>query len=90
VAGSMDDEGSDMPLSQEDLLIQRGLVNGSDQGPTPGMEVEVGLINGLPAKAQGEAKTRPALLGRWRKRDRAAREALERRAAQPLPSSDGD
>jgi hypothetical protein len=51
------------------------------------MEVDVGLINGLPNNG-GRSRTgsRP-LLGRLKRKRRVAREAMERKAREPLPGA---
>jgi hypothetical protein len=67
---------------------REGFTNG--EVAMEGLDVGTGLINGMgsgerPAKGRGLP-----LLGMSRKRRRAAREALERKASEPLPGSDGD
>ena len=61
------------------MVSDDGLTNGAD-GPSMAMEVDVGLINGLPNDGgRSRAGPRP-LLGRLKIKRRAAREALERTA----------
>ncbi len=68
------------------LVSDDGLTNGAD-GPSMAMEVDVGLINGLPNDGgRSRAGSRP-LFGRLKRRRRAAREALERKASGPLPGA---
>lgn len=68
------------------LVSDDGLTNGAD-GPSKAMEVDVGLINGLPNDG-GRSRTgsRP-LLGRLKRKRRVAREVMERKAREPLPGA---
>ncbi len=68
------------------LVSDDGLTNGAE-GPSKAMEVDVGLINGLPNDgARSRTGSRP-LFGRLKRKRRAAREALERKAREPLPGA---
>ncbi|UCC92303.1 MAG: hypothetical protein JSW25_06415 [Thermoplasmata archaeon] len=67
---------------------REGLTNG--EVTMEGLDVGAGLINGLsnggkPLKGRGLP-----LLGRSKRKKRAAREALERKAMAPLPGTDGE
>ena len=71
------------------LSTDRGLTNGLQMPEPSGLEVEVGLINGLPTGRRATAgAARKLTLGSKRK-ERTARAALERKAAQPLPGTGG-
>ena len=71
------------------LVSDDGLTNGA-VGPSMAMEVDVGLINGLTNDGgRPRAGSRP-LLGRLKRKGRAAREALERKAREPLPGAGDD
>lgn len=70
------------------LSSRDGLTNGDVT--MEGLDVGVGLINGM-----GGAGTPPKgrglpLLGGSKRKRRAAREALARKASEPLPGADGD
>ena len=55
-----------------------------------GLDVGVGLINGLANEGTPSKGARlPLIRGSKRKRE-AARDALERKASAPLPGADGD
>jgi hypothetical protein len=71
------------------LSSARGLTNGLQRDAPSGLEVDVGLINGLPTgRGRAGRAARPLAPGSKRK-DRTARAALERKAAQPLPGTGG-
>jgi hypothetical protein len=55
-----------------------------------GLDVGTGLINGMGSGERPPKRRGLPLIGRSRKRRRAARQALERKAAAPLPGSDGE
>ena len=75
---------------EQDLSSECGLTNGLQRDEPSGLEVDVGSINGLPTgkgrRTTGAART--LALGSKRK-ERTARAALERKAAQPLPGTGG-
>ena len=67
---------------------REGLTNG--EVAMEGLDVGTGLINGMgsgprPARSRGLP-----LLGRSKRKRRAVREALERKAMAPLPGTDGE
>ncbi len=67
---------------------REGLTNG--EVAMEGLDVGTGLINGMGSNARpSRARTLP-LVGMSRRKRRAVREALERKAAAPLPGADGD
>ena len=68
------------------LVSDDGLTNGAD-GPSKAMEVDVGLINGLPNDGDRSRTGSRPLSGRLRRKRRAAREALVRKAREPLPGA---
>jgi len=70
------------------LQGRRGLTNG--EVASSGMEIDVGLINGLPTDGHSHEGRGLGLIGRSRRRRRAVREAMERKARAPLPGADGD
>jgi hypothetical protein len=76
--------GRDDPLS-----VRAGLTNGLTDGPSPGMATDDGLINGIARRSETRAERGPWLFRRSKKKRRAAREALGRKAAEPLPGADG-
>ncbi len=68
------------------LVSDDGLTNGADK-PSKAMQPDVGLINGLANKrVRSRGRSRP-LIGRLRRKRRVAREALERKAREPLPGA---
>jgi len=67
---------------------RQGLTNG--EVASSGMEVDVGLINGLPNEGHSHEGRGLGLIGRSRRRRRAVREAMERKARAPLPGADGE
>jgi hypothetical protein len=70
------------------LSSRDGLTNGDVT--MEGLDVGTGLINGM-GGAAGPPKGRGLpLLGGSRRKRRAARKALERKAREPLPGADGD
>ena len=76
-------------LGEASLSSHRGLTNGLEQPSASGLEVDVGLINGLPTRKEGpKGVARRLAIGANRK-ERTARAALERKAAEPLPGADG-
>lgn len=87
----MTDRTSDLPEKRprlRGLFSRAGLTNG--EVIIEGLDVGVGLINGManegtPSKGVGL----PLIRGSKRKR-KAARDALERKASAPLPGADGD
>ncbi len=68
------------------MVSDDGLTNGAD-GPSMALEVDVGLINGLPNDGERSRTGSRPLFGRLRRKRRAAREALERKAREPLPGA---
>jgi hypothetical protein len=70
------------------ITSRDGLTNGEDA--QTGLEVGVGLINGLPKGQETRRSGGLSLLRRSRRKGRAAREALERMADAPLPGADGE
>jgi hypothetical protein len=77
-----------LPQEGGGMRTREGLTNGSE-GASTAMEVEVGLINGLPNRDARARGPRLQLLKGSKRRRRAAREALERKASEPLPGADG-
>ena len=71
------------------MRTTEGLTNGSE-GASEAMQVDVGLINGLPNKGPRPKGRGLPLLRRFKRRRRAAREAMERKATEPLPGADGE
>jgi hypothetical protein len=85
------DEDGDLPRRSPDrggLESREGLTNG--EVAMEGLDVGTGLINGMGSGPRPPNNRGLPLLGRSRKRRRAAREALERKASEPLPGTDGD
>ncbi|UCC92725.1 MAG: hypothetical protein JSW25_08685 [Thermoplasmata archaeon] len=70
------------------MFSREGLTNG--EVAMEGLDVGAGLINGLAASGRSQRGTRAPLLRRSKRKRRAAREALERKANAPLPGTDGD
>ena len=89
-----DQAGSDVneaPRRRAGLTHRGGLTNGATDH-LQGMEVGVGLINGVPDGGNGRGKGKRRLhmpFGKKRRR-RAVRDALERKAREPLPGADGE
>jgi hypothetical protein len=65
---------------------------GSEDGPSHSnpMMSRKGLINGVPLSEQSNGTRGSALFGRSKKKEKAAREALGRKAEEPLPGSGGE
>ena len=78
-----------LPEGGGGMRTREGLTNGSE-GTSMSLEVDVGLINGLPTDAPKRKGRGLPLLGRFKRKRRAAREALERKATEPLPGADGE
>jgi hypothetical protein len=77
------------PQEEGGMRTREGLTNGSDSSSTA-LEVEVGLINGLPNSVPRKRGRGLPLLHRIKRKRRASREALERKATEPLPGADGE
>ncbi len=73
----------------EGLTSKEGLTNGAANLASSGMEVDVGLINGLARGKKEPRRPAPRLLIGSKRRERAARKALGRKASEPLPGSGG-
>lgn len=71
------------------MRTREGLTNGSED-TSQAMEVDVGLINGLPNEGPRSIGRRLPLLQRLKGRRRASRKTLERKAREPLPGADGE
>ena len=72
------------------MTSREGLTNGGSGDVSIAMAVDVGLINGL---SKGGTKPRGRgrpLIGKGRKKRRAVREAMERKARAPLPGADDE
>lgn len=67
----------------------RGLTNGAVPSAPSGLETQVDLVNGNPARDGMARKGRPRWWGRSARRGRAERESLLERARQPLPGTAG-
>ena len=67
---------------------REGLTNG--EVAMEGLDVGTGLINGMGSNARPPKPRGLPLLGRSKRKRRAVREALESKAAAPLPGTDGD
>jgi hypothetical protein len=70
------------------LESRDGLTNG--EVAMEGLDVGAGLINGLSNGGKPLKGGALPLLGRSKRKRRAAREAMERKAMAPLPGTDGD
>ena len=67
---------------------REGLTNG--EVAIEGLDVGTGLINGMGSGPRPTRSVGLSLLGRSKRKRRAVREALERKAMAPLPGTDGD
>ncbi|NIP37040.1 MAG: hypothetical protein GWN18_18905 [Thermoplasmata archaeon] len=67
---------------------REGLTNG--EVAMEGLDVGTGLINGMGSSARPSRARALPLIGMSRRKRRAVREALERKAAAPLPGADDD
>ena len=76
--------------AKEGLTSQSGLTNGAVPGAPAGLEVDRGLINGLPNERGERPSSARGLLAVSKRRRRAARRALDRKASEPLPGSGGE
>ena len=72
------------------LTSREGLTNGGSGEVSIAMAVDVGLINGLSNEGPKPRGRAHPLLGSRRKKRRAVREALERKANAPLPGADDE
>jgi hypothetical protein len=70
------------------MASREGLTNGDVT--MEGLDAGAGLINGLASGSQPPKGRGLPLLARSKRKKRAAREALERKAIAPLPGTDGD
>jgi len=70
------------------MASRDGLTNG--EVTMEGLDVGAGLINGLANGGRPLRERGLPLLGRSKRKRRAARESLERKAMAPLPGTDGD
>jgi len=67
---------------------RRGLTNG--EVAMEGLDVGTGLINGLGSGPRPEGSSGLPLRGTSKRKRRAVRRAMERKASAPLPGTDGD
>ncbi len=83
-------EDDDHQAARRSRALERrqGLTNG--EVASSGLEMDVGLINGLPNDGSSREGRGFPLLSTSRRRRRAVREAMERKARAPLPGADGD
>lgn len=70
------------------MFTLEGLTNG--EVAMEGLDAGMGLINGLPNEGSPPKGRGLPLLGRSKRKRRAAREAMERKARAPPPGADGD
>ncbi|MCK4971497.1 MAG: hypothetical protein KAS77_13260 [Thermoplasmata archaeon] len=87
----MTDRTSDLPQKRPRrgaLFSRAGLTNG--EVTMEGLDVGVGLINGLANEGSPSKRAGLPLIRRSKRKMRAARQALERKASAPLPGADGD
>ena len=69
------------------MFSREGLTNG--EVTMEGLDAGMGLINGLPNEGRPPKGGGLPLLLRSKRKSRAARDALERKARSPLPCADG-
>jgi hypothetical protein len=72
------------------LTSQSGLTNGAVSGAPAGLEVDRGLINGLPSAKGERPRSGRGLFAVSKRRRRAARRILDQKASEPLPGTDDE
>ncbi len=84
------DRTGDLPKrrpGRRGMFSREGLTNG--EVTMEGLDVGMGLINGRPNEGRPPGGGGLPLLSRSKRKRRAARDALERKARSPLPGADG-